>query len=58
MKNDTPANLRARSSRVTRRVRGERGQSLVEFAIVLPVLMLVVLGIIKGGIHYNTRWLT
>ena len=32
---------------------GERGQALVEFAMVLPVLMLIVLGIIKGGLLYN-----
>jgi Flp pilus assembly protein TadG len=32
---------------------GEGGQALAEFAIVLPVLMLLVLGILKGGILYN-----
>ena len=32
---------------------GERGQALVEFAIVLPVLMLLILGIVKGGLLYN-----
>jgi Flp pilus assembly protein TadG len=33
--------------------RGEQGQALAEFALVLPVLMLVTLGIIKGGLLYN-----
>ena len=33
--------------------RNERGQALIEFALVLPVLMLIVLGIIKGGALYN-----
>jgi Flp pilus assembly protein TadG len=32
---------------------GQRGQALVEFALVLPVLMLVLVGIIKGGMLYN-----
>jgi Flp pilus assembly protein TadG len=34
-------------------MRAEQGQALVEFALVLPILMLLVLGIIKGGILYN-----
>jgi TadE-like protein len=33
--------------------RGERGQSFVEFAVVLPVLALMVGGIFKGGVLYN-----
>ena len=36
-----------------RGARGERGQALVEFALVLPVLMLLIVGIIKGGLLYN-----
>ena len=39
----------------TRRL-GERGQSLVEFALVLPVFMLLVFGILDGGraiVAYN-----
>ena len=34
-------------------LRTERGQTMVEFAIVLPVLMLIVLSIIQFGILYN-----
>lgn len=34
-------------------LRGERGQALVEFALALPVLMLILVGIIKGGMLYN-----
>ncbi len=36
-----------------RRARGERGQAAVEFALVLPVLLLLLVGIIKGGTLYN-----
>jgi Flp pilus assembly protein TadG len=34
-------------------VRDESGQALVEFAIVLPLLIAVVLGIVQFGIAYN-----
>ena len=34
-------------------LRAERGQTMVEFAIVLPVLMLVVFAIIQLGILWN-----
>ena len=34
---------------------GERGQSLVEFAIALPVLLAVVIGIFEFGMAWNQR---
>ena len=34
-------------------IRSERGQTMVEFALVLPVLCLVIFGIIQCGILYN-----
>jgi Flp pilus assembly protein TadG len=33
--------------------RADSGQSLVEFALILPVLMIVILGILKFGTSYN-----
>jgi Flp pilus assembly protein TadG len=42
-----------RTTASARRRRGERGQSLVEFALILPILMLVLLGIFKCGVVYN-----
>lgn len=36
-------------------IKGEKGQSLVEFAIVLPVLMLFLLGIIEFGWLFNAK---
>jgi Flp pilus assembly protein TadG len=45
-----------RVRRLYAHVRGEPGQAMVEFALVLPILMLVILGIIKFGILYN-NWL-
>lgn len=34
---------------------GERGQSLVEFAIALPVLLAIVIGIFEFGMAWNQR---
>ena len=34
---------------LTRRVRSERGAELIEFALVLPVLLMIVLGIADFG---------
>jgi Flp pilus assembly protein TadG len=39
--------------RLVRRLREERGQALVEFAVVLPVLLLIILGIIDFGRFFN-----
>jgi Flp pilus assembly protein TadG len=39
--------------RLTRRGRQESGQALVEFAIVLPVLILIILGILYFGRYEN-----
>jgi len=36
-----------------RRLRNERGQTLVEFALVLPLLALLLFGIIQFGIDFN-----
>lgn len=41
--------LATASRRTTDRLRAERGQSLVEFAIVMPVLILIILGILYFG---------
>jgi Flp pilus assembly protein TadG len=41
------------SQRLLRRVRQEPGQALVEFAIVLPVLMLFIVGILYFGRYEN-----
>lgn len=37
----------------TRERRGERGQATVEFAIILPVMLLVVVGLIQFGKAFN-----
>jgi Flp pilus assembly protein TadG len=37
-----------------RHVLGERGQALVEFALVIPILVLVVIAIIQFGTAYET----
>src|SRR5262249_5874769 len=36
-----------------RRMRGERGAMLVEFALLLPLLLLIVMGIVTFGITYS-----
>ncbi len=35
--------------------KNEKGQSLVEFALVMPILMLILLGIIEFGWLYNAK---
>jgi Flp pilus assembly protein TadG len=44
--------LRARSNRRHGR---ERGAALVEFALILPVFMMLVLGTFTGGLAYNQK---
>jgi Flp pilus assembly protein TadG len=39
------------------RLRSQRGQSMAEFAIVAPVLLLVLMGIVQLGVVYN-NWVT
>jgi Flp pilus assembly protein TadG len=38
--------------RTARRPRGDRGSTLVEFALVVPVLLVVMLGILQYGYHF------
>lgn len=38
-----------------RRRTGERGAALVEFAIVMPLLVMLVLGLFSGGLAYNRQ---
>lgn len=35
--------------------RSERGAALVEFALILPVLMALILGLVSGGLAYNRK---
>jgi len=44
-----------RRFRPNSRVKGERGAAMVEFAIILPLLIIVVFGIIEFGRAYNTK---
>ena len=39
--------------RIRKRIRQENGQGMVEFAMVLPILMAVMLGIVQFGIIFN-----
>jgi hypothetical protein len=49
------APLRRDGRRILRAVRRERGQALLEFAIVVPLILLLVLGIVDFGIAYNYK---
>lgn len=44
-----------KASRIIRK--NERGQAMVEFAIIVPILLVVLLGIMQLGIVYN-NWVT
>jgi Flp pilus assembly protein TadG len=39
------------------RLRSQRGQAMVEFAIVAPILLLILMGIMQLGVVYN-NWVT
>ncbi|HEX9775713.1 MAG TPA: TadE family protein [Actinomycetota bacterium] len=41
--------------RVSSRTRSERGASAVEFAIILPVFLMITFGMLTGGLAYNTK---
>ena len=41
--------------RLTERRRAEDGTAAVEFALILPILILIVLGIIEFGFAFNTQ---
>jgi Flp pilus assembly protein TadG len=38
---------------MARKRNGERGQTMTEFAIVLPIFLLLLLGIAQGGVAFN-----
>ena len=38
---------------MARKRRGERGQTMTEFAIVLPIFLLLLLGIAQGGVAFH-----
>jgi Flp pilus assembly pilin Flp len=48
--------MRSGASRVVRGRRDERGQALVEFALILPLFLMIVVGIIQFGVALN-YWL-
>lgn len=54
--------LRSRSHHVgrssaarSRRLKGERGAAMVEFALILPIVIMIALGILSGGTQYQRK---
>lgn len=43
------------SGRGGKRLRGQRGAALVEFALIFPIFMTIVLGMFSGGQSYNRK---
>jgi Flp pilus assembly protein TadG len=41
------------TTKKSRGIRGQRGQTMTEFAIVLPIFLLLLLGIAQGGIAFH-----
>jgi Flp pilus assembly protein TadG len=41
------------TTKKSRGIRGQRGQTMTEFAIVLPIFLMLLLGIAQGGIAFN-----
>ena len=46
---------RRRPDAAIRRARGERGASLVEFALVVPLLLMIVFGAFSGAVAFNNK---
>src|SRR5438105_9682196 len=51
----TKPQRRGRRSVVRRHIKNESGAALVEFALILPVFMMLVLGTFTGGLAYSTK---
>ncbi len=47
------ADARSRRNQVLVRAHGQKGQSLVEFALVLPILLALLIGVVVFGIALN-----
>ena len=48
--------LHARIRAILRRLRGERGQSFVEFTLIIPIAMVLILGVVDLG-KATSYWL-
>src|SRR6266516_4841154 len=49
--------MTGKKTRIRRPFRSQRGQSMVEFAIIVPLLLDVLLGIVQFGVVYN-NWVS